>query len=204
MKQRTILFLCSDNSSRSQMAAGWTRRMHPEHFTVYSAGLTACGGIDPRAVKVMDEVGVDISREPTTLFSELAMKDYDLVVSLCGHRDESCSFFPGNLRRLHFGFDDPAKLAKKAKNEEEVLAAYRRVRDELRDFIAGLPAQLPLVDVIFTDALPPVHALLRAGHSGSYAVEVVDHVDQASGFETLSPNLIGVQTRPDYPKGAHV
>ena len=138
MSKRKILFLCSANGSRSQMAAGWAKHIHPEHFAVHSAGLMERGKIDLLAAKVMAEAGVDISRQQLVLFEELTNKDFDLVVTLCGHAGEHCELFTGHTRRLHFGFDDPAKLAK-MENKKEALLFYRRVRDEIRSFIAVLP-----------------------------------------------------------------
>lgn len=137
----TILFLCTGNSCRSQMAEGWARHLKAETIETYSAGVER-HGLNPLAIKVMAEAGVDISKHTSKLLDELPVKDFDVVVTLCGHAQESCPFFPGKTRRVHHGFDDPPALAKTAKSEDEALAHYRRVRDEIRNFVAGLPESL--------------------------------------------------------------
>jgi arsenate reductase len=136
-----ILFLCTGNSCRSQMAEGFARALKPDTVEAWSAGVEK-HGLNPRAVTVMAEAGVDISGQRSKLVEELPSQDFDWVVTLCGHANEQCPFFPGKVRRLHKGFDDPPALAAGAASEEEALAPYRRVRDEIRAFIEGLPATL--------------------------------------------------------------
>lgn len=136
-----ILFLCTGNSCRSQMAEGWTRALHPDRIEVYSAG-TEKHGLNQRAVKVMQEAGVDISSQYSKTVDELPTRDFDYVVTVCGHAEENCPFFPGKVRRVHHGFDDPPRLTQGAKSEEEVLEAYRRVRDEIRMFVSKMPENL--------------------------------------------------------------
>lgn len=138
MKQK-ILFLCTGNSCRSQMAEGWAKHLRGNVIEAYSAGIEK-HGLNPLAVKVMAEAGVDISNQQSNLIEELPVKEFDWVITLCGHANETCPFFPG--RKFHKGFDDPPKLAADAKTEETKLAHYRRVRGEIRDFIDGFPETL--------------------------------------------------------------
>ncbi len=136
-----VLFLCTGNSCRSQMAEGWARALHGERIEPYSAGIEA-HGVNPRAVQVMAEAGVDIRGQRSRTIDQLERTDFDWVVTVCGAADERCPALPGATRRLHHGFDDPPKLARDAKTEEDALAPYRRVRDEIRNFIETLPGQL--------------------------------------------------------------
>jgi arsenate reductase len=136
-----MLFLCTGNSCRSQMAEGWARALKPAGIEPFSAGIEA-RGLDPRAVKVMAEAGVDISAQRSKSVAELETAKFDLVVTVCGHANENCPVFPGGPRVVHVGFDDPPRLAEDAASEEEALEHYRRVRDEIRDFVAGLPDSL--------------------------------------------------------------
>lgn len=129
-----VMFLCTGNSCRSQMAEGWARHLMGERIEPYSAGIEA-HGMNPNAVKVMAEAGVDISGQSSKLASTLADVPFDLVVTVCGHADEHCPAFLGKSRVVHAGFDDPPKLAKTATTEEEALGHYRRVRDEIRGFV---------------------------------------------------------------------
>ena len=136
-----ILFLCTGNSCRSQMAEGFARHLRGAGIDAYSAGI-APHGLDPRAVRVMAEAGVDISTQRSKHVDELAGIAFDWVVTVCGHADEHCPAFPGPTRVVHTGFDDPPALARAARSEEEALAPYRRVRDEIRAFIETLPGSL--------------------------------------------------------------
>jgi arsenate reductase len=136
-----LLFLCTGNSCRSQMAEGWARHLKGDSIEPYSAGI-ATHGLNPNAVKVMAEAGVDISGHRSKHVSELAGIPFDFVVTVCGHANESCPVFPGRTRVVHVGFDDPPALAKSASSEEEALGHYRRVRDEIRAFIEELPDAL--------------------------------------------------------------
>jgi len=140
MKTR-ILFLCTGNSCRSQMAEGWARSLKSGAVEAYSAGV-APKGVDPRAVRVMEEAGVDISGQRSKSVEEFMDRQFDYVVTLCGHAQESCPVFPGNTKVVHVGFDDPPQLAQDAAGEEEALNAYRRVRDEIKAFVETLPAGL--------------------------------------------------------------
>ncbi len=116
------------------MAEGWARHFHGDTIDAYSAGIEA-HGMNPNAVQVMKEAGVDISGQSSKLASTLADVPLDLVVTVCGHADENCPAFLTQAKVQHVGFDDPPKLAKEASSEEEALNQYRRVRDEIRDFI---------------------------------------------------------------------
>jgi arsenate reductase len=133
-----ILFLCTGNSCRSQMAEGWARHLKADCIDPYSAGIEP-HVLDPRAVKVMAEAGVDISGHHSKHLNELKDIDFDYVITVCDNVHESCPMFPGKTKVIHAGFDDPPRLAKEAKTEEETLNIYRRVRDEIKSFIEKLP-----------------------------------------------------------------
>ena len=132
-----ILFLCTGNSCRSQMAEGWARRLKSDVVEPYSAGIEI-HGLNPLAVKVMAEAGVDISGQRSKHFTELKDIRFDYVVTVCDDAYEKCPVFPGKTRVIHIGFDDPPRLAKQTSDEQEVLDIYRRVRDEIRDFISHI------------------------------------------------------------------
>ncbi len=141
LQKLKILFLCTGNSCRSQMAEGWARHLHSDVIEAYSAG-TETHGLNPRTVQVMAEAGVDISGQRSKHLDELKDIAFDCVVTVCGHANEHCPVFPGQPRVVHVGFDDPPKLAAAAKTEEEALDCYRRVRDEIRAFVEKLPEAL--------------------------------------------------------------
>lgn len=136
-----LLFLCTGNSCRSQMAEGWTRHLKDDEIEVWSAGVET-HGLNPYAVKVMAEVGVDISQHQSTHVSELFDIPFDCVITVCDHARESCPLFPRPVKKIHKSFDDPPFLSKSAKTEEEALGIYRRVRDEIRAFVETLPESL--------------------------------------------------------------
>jgi arsenate reductase len=129
-----VLFLCTGNSCRSQMAEGWARHLGGGVLEACSAGI-APHGLDPRAVTVMAEAGVDISRHRSKHLDEVKDIAFDYVVTVCDRAHESCPLFPGRTKVIHVGFDDPPRLAEGSANEEEALDHYRRVRDEIRTFI---------------------------------------------------------------------
>ncbi|MCB9845943.1 MAG: arsenate reductase ArsC [Phycisphaeraceae bacterium] len=131
-----VLFLCTGASCRSQMAMGWARHLRPD-LTPVAAGLRP-KGLDPRAVAVMAEAGVDISGQESLAVEDVIGAPFDLVVTVCGHAHETCPVFPGGARLIHRGFDDPPHLARGAKSEEEALGHYRRVRDEIRGFVRSM------------------------------------------------------------------
>ena len=137
-----VLFLCTGNSCRSQMAQGWTRALKSDAIEAYSAGIET-HGLNPLAVKVMAEAGVDISRQRSKSVDEVDTVDFDYVVTVCGHANETCPMWLRDKAKvIHVGFDDPPTLAKGAKTEEEALAHYRRVRNEIRAFVERLPEEL--------------------------------------------------------------
>lgn len=143
MTKTSVLFLCTGNSCRSQMAEGWARHLLGDTVEAYSAGIEA-HGMNPNALQVMREAGVDISGQSSKLAESLNDVSLDLVITVCGHADENCPTFLTKAKVVHVGFDDPPKLAKEAATEEDALNHYRRVRDEIREFVESrLPDLLP-------------------------------------------------------------
>lgn len=136
-----ILFLCTGNSCRSQMAEGWARHLRGDSIDAYSAGV-ATHGMNPHAVAVMREVGVDLTSHHSKHVDELAEIEFDYVVTVCDHAAESCPVFRGRAQVVHRPFDDPPRLARTAASEEEAMQHYRRVRDEIRDYVLTLPGTL--------------------------------------------------------------
>ena len=134
-----VLFLCTGNSCRSQMAEGWARHLVGDVIEPYSAGIEP-ETLDPRAVRVMAEAGVDISAQRRRHVDDLAGARFDLVVAVCDQAREQCPAFPGDTRVIHAGFDDPPSLARRANTEEEALGHYRRVPDGIRTFGGRPPA----------------------------------------------------------------
>ncbi len=133
----TILFLCTGNSCRSQMGEGFCRHYWGNHFNVYSAG-TKKHGMNERAVKVMKEIGIDISSHYSKTTDELPHIVFNYVITVCDSAKENCPYFPGG-KITHIGFQDPPALTKNMSDEEEILNVYRRVRDEIEDAIKSLP-----------------------------------------------------------------
>ncbi len=140
-----VLFLCTGNSCRSQMAEGWARKLKGDVIEPYSAGIET-HGLDSNAVKVMAEAGIDISGHRSKHLDELRGVAFDYVITVCDHANESCPTFPGNVKRMHVGFDDPPRLARGARTEAEALEHYRRVRDEIRSFVEELPDKLKFAE----------------------------------------------------------
>jgi len=134
--KKNLMFLCTGNSCRSQMAEGWARKYWGSEFNVYSAG-TKKHGMNERAMKVMKEAGVDISTHYSKTVEELPQVTFDYVVTVCDHAHENCPYFPGG-KVVHIGFQDPPTLTKEMKDEEEILAVYRKVRDEIHDVVRRL------------------------------------------------------------------
>ena len=142
MPKLKILFLCTGNSCRSQMAEGWTRALKGDTLEPYSAGIER-HGLNPLAVQVMAEAGVDISRQCSKTVAELPAVDFDYVVTLCGHARETCPLWRRSQAPvLHVGFDDPPALARDAPTAEAALGHYRRTRAQIRAFVARLPPAL--------------------------------------------------------------
>ncbi len=145
-KKIKILFLCTGNSCRSQMAEGWAKHLKNDVIEVWSAGIEK-HGMNKRAIEVMAEAGVDISGHHSKLINELPVQDFDYVVTVCDHAHESCPLFPGTAKIIHKGFDDPPRLAAETTTEEKALEQYRLVRDAIRDFIMTLPERLDADDL---------------------------------------------------------
>jgi arsenate reductase len=124
------------------MAEGWARHLLGESMVVYSAGLEK-HGLNPLAVRVMAEAGVDISGQYSKRVEELPVKEFDYVITVCDHANESCPIFPGQAVLVQKDFQDPPRLTQDAKTEDEALIHYRRVRDEIREFVRSLPESLP-------------------------------------------------------------
>lgn len=140
-EKKKVLFLCTGNSCRSQMAEAWTRALKGDVLEAFSAGIET-HGLNPMALRVMAEAGVDISGHRSKHVKELLDEGIDYVVTVCDHAAESCPRFPGKAKVIHHSFQDPPALARTAKTEEEALAHYRRVRDEIRAFVETLPDAL--------------------------------------------------------------
>jgi arsenate reductase len=136
-----VLFFCTGNSCRSQMAEGWARHLKADVIEAYSAGIEK-HGMNPHAVKVMAEAGVDISKHYSKTPEESGPVQYDYIVTVCGHANEHCPVFPGRAKVVQVGFEDPPALTKHLPDGEEKLAVYRRVRDEIRHFVERLPEAL--------------------------------------------------------------
>ncbi|MDP6543701.1 MAG: arsenate reductase ArsC [Phycisphaerae bacterium] len=136
-----ILFLCTGNSCRSQMAEGWARSLKGDCIEAYSAGIET-HGMNPNVVAVMAEAGVDISSQRSKHLDELRDIEFDYVVTVCGRAGESCPVFPGRTKVIHVGFDDPPLMAAECESDDEKLDCYRRVRDEIRSFIESLPESI--------------------------------------------------------------
>jgi len=136
-----VLFLCTGNSCRSQMAEGWTRHLKGDVIEPYSAGIET-HGLNPHAAKVMAEAGVDISGHQSKTVEDLGGVVFDVVVTVCGHAHETCPTFSGRTKIIHIGFDDPPRLAAAETDPEKALNHYRRVRDEIKAFVETLPDAL--------------------------------------------------------------
>ena len=133
MKKR-VLFLCTGNSCRSQMAEAWVRKLKGDSCDAYSAGVEK-HGMNPYADKVMNEVGVSMDGQHSKLLSELENISFDLVITVCSSANESCPIFTGKTRVVHVPFDDPPTLTKNEDDEEKKLACYRQVRDKIAEYI---------------------------------------------------------------------
>lgn len=141
MSKPRILFLCTGNSCRSQMAEGWLRHLHGDRFESLSAGVDP-HEMNPLAVKAMAEAGVDISGQKSENIDQYLDGSLDYVFTVCDRANESCPLFPGDARVIHVAFDDPPRLAAEAASEDEAMPHYRRVRDEIRDFVQQIDGYL--------------------------------------------------------------
>jgi arsenate reductase (thioredoxin) len=131
---KKVLVLCTGNSCRSQMAHGYLENFLKGKAEVYSAGIET-HGVNPLAIKVMAEDGIDISHHESTNVSKYAGMEFDLILTVCDNANENCPYFPGKAKRIHFNFPDPAK-AKGA--EEEILSEFRRTRDMIKTYCENL------------------------------------------------------------------
>lgn len=131
MSKKSIYFLCTGNSCRSQMAEGWAKKILGEEWNVYSAGIEA-HGLNPSAVKVMKEVDIDITNQTSDQIDKNILNNADLVVTLCGDAKDKCPMTPPHVKRDHWGFEDPAKAQG---TEEEKWAVFQQVRDQIGDRI---------------------------------------------------------------------
>ncbi len=138
--KKKVMFLCTGNSCRSQMAEGWCRELLGEKYDCYSAG-TQKHGMNERAVKAMQEAGVDISKHYSKTTDELPKVKFDYIVTVCDAAKEACPYFPGG-KIVHIGFQDPPRLTKDMTDEKEIMNVYTRVRDEIREAIKNLPRLL--------------------------------------------------------------
>jgi len=134
MTKTRVLFLCTGNSCRSQMAEGWLRHLGGGRFEVHSAGIEAHGQ-NPRAIAVMQEAGVDISDQKSEILDPELLDSLDLLVTVCGHADEHCPAVPARCRKEHWPFDDPAKATG---TEEQIMAEFCRVRDQIKGRVVAL------------------------------------------------------------------
>ena len=129
--KKGILFLCTGNSCRSQMAEGFARKMLPKDVKIFSAGLEP-KGVHPMAIKVMQEVGIDVSRQQSKNISEIPIHEISLVITLCGDVAERCPISPGKVKRIHWALEDPVKARGR---EEEIAKVFRKVRDKIKSYV---------------------------------------------------------------------
>ena len=130
MKQQRILVLCTGNSCRSQLAEGYLKHFAGDKAEVYSAGVET-HGVNPRAVATMKEDGIDISKQTSNNIEEYRNIDFDFVITVCDNARERCPYFPSNAQKFHHNFPDPAKATG---SEEDIKQAFRKVRDQIRDY----------------------------------------------------------------------
>jgi len=129
--QRGILFLCTGNSCRSQMAEGFAKKMLPKDIKIFSAGLEP-KGVHPTAIKVMQEIGVDISQQKSKNISEILLDKINIVITLCGDAAERCPIFPGKVKRIHWEIEDPAKAQG---SDEKIAIVFRKVRNKIKSYM---------------------------------------------------------------------
>ena len=139
--KKSILFICTGNSCRSQIAEAWVRNLKKGILEPFSAGVEK-HGLDPLAIQVMRESGVDISQQMSKTINELKKKNFDYVVIICEEANKNCPIFPGKAKRIYHAFDDPPKIAKTLSSQEEIVMLYRRVRDEIKQFVIDMPFNL--------------------------------------------------------------
>jgi arsenate reductase len=137
--KKKVLFLCTGNSCRSQMAEGWAKSLHGQTIDAYSAG-TSPHSVNPLAIMAMAEVGIDISGHESKQLNSLNHVQFDLVITVCDNAARSCSIAPKGVRVVHVPFQDPPQLAKDTESDKDALQHYRRVRDEIKHVISKLPS----------------------------------------------------------------
>jgi arsenate reductase len=142
-KKMKILFLCTGNSCRSQMAEGWGKNLKGDTIDFYSAGVET-HGLNPYAIKAMAEVSVDITTQKSQHIDEFKNIELDVVITVCDSASKSCPVFDGKTKVVHVPFDDPPKLAAELEDEEQKLNCYRKVRDKIKEFVQNLPENLKL------------------------------------------------------------
>jgi arsenate reductase len=138
-----ILFLCTGNSCRSQIAEGWARHIGGDAVVVQSAGIEAHGK-NPRAIEVMQEIGIDISGQESTIVNDGMLQDADVVVTVCGHADEQCPVLPPGITKLHWPLTDPAKATG---TEEQIMAEFRATREEIEGRVNELLESIKAGDI---------------------------------------------------------
>ena len=126
-----ILFLCTGNSCRSQMAEGFAKKILPKNMEIFSAGIEP-KRIHPIAIKVMQEVGIDISKQQSKNIAEISIGEIDIVITLCGDAAERCPIFPGKVKRIHWEIEDPAKVRG---SDKEIAKVFRKIRDNIKSYI---------------------------------------------------------------------
>ena len=136
-----MLFLCTGNSCRSQMAEGLTRHHKADIIDAYSAGIVA-QGLNPNAVKVMAEKSIDITTQTSNTVAQLPTQDFDYVITVCSNAHETCPFFPAKTSIIHIPFDDPPALSANEPDPDKALDHYRQVRDQIENFVKTLPESL--------------------------------------------------------------
>jgi arsenate reductase len=139
--KKKVLFLCTGNSARSQMAEGLLRYLRGKEFEVFSAGV-APKGVHPAAIQVMKEIGIDISQQQSKHVDDLLVQEFDYITTLCDHAAQNCPVFSGKGQRVHHGFSDPAAVQG---SEQDVLEAFRKVRDELKQFILAFESDKGMI-----------------------------------------------------------
>jgi arsenate reductase len=142
-----VLFVCTGNSCRSQMAEGWARHLKGDIIDAYSAGLMPAP-VHPRAVKVMEEAGVDISKQKSKHICDLIGTDFDYVITVCDYAKQQCPMIRSNARVLHRGFEDPSFLEG---TEDEIMAAFRKTRDEIKEFVIDFANTLSQLGIPYSD-----------------------------------------------------
>ncbi len=140
-KKLNILFVCTGNSCRSQVAEGWARNLKGDLISPSSAGIET-HGLNPYAITVMAEAGIDISKQTSDLIDDYSVTKFDYIITVCDHAQETCPVIQGPCQQFHINFDDPPKLAEHLTSEQEILDCYRKVRDTIKEFILTLPGSL--------------------------------------------------------------